>query len=62
MVTAVLYVPSNIIPLQGLCANMVQCRLVKSLAGKYFYKLPKCRLLANSKCASMKKLYEAAGA
>ncbi len=27
-----------------------------------FYKLPKCRLLANSKCASMKKLYEAAGA
>jgi len=26
------------------------------------YKLSKCRLLANSKCASMKKLYEAASA
>ncbi len=45
----------------GAQAGMVQCYLVKRQEG-YFYKLPKCRLLANSKCASMKKLYEAAGA
>jgi len=44
------------------CPAMLQCYLVKSLAGKYFYKLQKCRLLANSKCASMKKLYGTAGA
>ena len=56
--------PVNI-PYRALCAtawlNVAQCHLVKFIQ-RYFYKLPKCKLLANSKCASMKKLYEAAGA
>ena len=46
----------------GTLTYVVQYHLVKSLGGKYFINYQSVSWLANSKCASMKKLYEAAGA
>ena len=43
-------------------AIIVQCHLVKGLGGKYFINYQSVSWLANSKCAYMNKLYEAAGA
>jgi len=48
--------------MDGILALLVQCHLVKGTVGKYFINYQNVSVLANSKCASMNKLYRAAGA
>ena len=43
-------------------AGVAQCHLVKSFSRNVFGMCQRADLLANSKCAYMNKLYEAAGA